>query len=126
MSIKSAFKKACKSEQGFASFEFAWSSVLFVTIIVVLFQFFGMFQRSDDTLLKARYSAFSAVGKVPLSSTLSDRPGLVYEGDLWKTGGCLSGCKEHLAVSDHKAKLPLVNATWRPRQSVFIILEDPE
>lgn len=78
-----------RKENGFASFEFAWSVLVFVILFMIFFEFFQMFHYSSKTLIASRYQAFSTVGQTleGVSGTGIDQPGLISGEEILSAGG---------------------------------------
>ena len=132
--------KPLKNQNGFASFEFAWCSLIFAALLMSFFYFFKIFYTSHLTLLHARNQAFSAVWQ---SSTLLDEEdssftakGLIdkYEVIASAFGGyCAEGssgsdeCKKYTRMGSefgYAQNYGLGISYYDPVQSVYLILED--
>lgn len=114
MAFTIRFNSRFYNQKGFASFEFAWGSLIFVVVIMVFFQFFHFFHRTHRNLLNARKGAFSAVWRPTSPTTM----GLISKNEV----GCAGSCRYTGSFNGDPKDFTMVDMP--PDQHVFLVLED--
>lgn len=118
--------KRLKNKNGFASFEFAWCSLVFAALIAGIFDLFSMLHLGHGTFLQARNRAFSSVWQVSTlpNTGIMDRKGLVYREEVMAAGACTGKCRDYVAMGDTQNYGFGIGSYTTPSQTVYLILDD--